>query len=75
MIQGQYKGKEFEINEGVLTGDSPRLEQAFAFIAEDPPGPSEGDPDYVLFERLKSQFPSITLVKYIPMKLDPDVVY
>lgn len=75
MIRGRYKGKEFEINEGILTGGTSKIKYAFFPIAADPPGPSEGDPDYVLFQRLKQQFPDIVLVKYIPMELDPNVVY
>ena len=75
MIKGKYKGKVFEINEGVLKGGGVQIKYVFPSIAADPPGPSEGDPDYVLFERLKSQFSDIILVKYIPMELDPDVVY
>ena len=75
MIKGRYKGKEFEINEGTISGVTSKMKYAFSILLEDFPGPSEGDPDYVLFQRLKQQFPDITLVKYIPMELDPDVVY
>lgn len=75
MIKGKHLAQVFEINEGILTGGSLQIRSAFPAIADDPPGPSEGDPDYVLFERLKVLFPDIILVKYIPMELDPDVVY
>lgn len=75
MIKGKYKAQEFEINEGTLTRGSQQIRRAFSILLEDFPGPSEGDPDYVLFQRLKQRFPDIILVKYIPMELDPDVVY
>lgn len=75
MIQGEYKGTPFKIDTGVLVGGPREIIHAFSLIASDPPGPSEGDPDYVLFQRLQSQFSDIVLIKYVPMKIDPDVVY
>jgi len=75
MIHAKYKGQEFTIDTGEITGAPLNVKRAFLILTNDPPGPSEGDPDFVLFDRLKQQFPDITLIKAVWMELDPDVVY
>lgn len=69
-----YFGDEFTIDQGKINGNH-EITVAYDALAQEPIGPSEGDPDLVMFNRMKETLMDVSLLNYVPMKIDPDVVY
>lgn len=74
MIKGIAINEEFEIDNLVIKG-SDYIKSVIASFKEPEIGPSEGDPDLALFNRVKDTFKDTELIEYIPMTIDKDVVY
>lgn len=66
---------QITIASGDVATTDKNFEDIFNMISEDVPSPSEGDPDYVYYKRMKKYYPDLKIVKYIPMKMDDEAVY
>ena len=75
MILAKCRRGYFEINEGKIKAEDPFVEQVFEKIYEPFPEIEEGDPDRVLFDRIKEGLDQCSLVNYTPPKLNDDIVY
>jgi len=65
----------YVINEGKIETNDASLVDLFSSILNPFPGPSEGDPDLVLNDRMNKYIPDCEIVEYIPMKIDSEVEY
>lgn len=75
MIKATYFGVPFEINQGTIKTEFSILPIMFENYKEPSPSPGEGDPDMVIFERMKADFPYFELVSYTPPVLKEGVAY
>lgn len=74
MITATYVGDEFTIDKGSIVGTE-EITRAYNALSSEPIGPSEGDPDMVMFNRLFETLIDVSLINYVPAELNEDVVY
>jgi len=74
MIIGIAFGETFTINDGAIDGD-PDITNIYNAIHDPVPDPKDGDPDIVMFDRMKDLFKSIELESYVMMDMNKKVVY
>jgi hypothetical protein len=75
MIKGTYFGIGFEINNGYIKTEFTSLPIMFDNYREPFPSPGEGDPDMVIFERMKEDLQNFELISYTPPVLKEGVAY